>query len=496
VNKFLLYITLFVFNVVYLYAQQDTLVPKIFYFGDGSVSSQGFFYNNQPEGYWKAFYPGGQIKSEGNRVKHLLDGVWIFYNSNGDTSELITFRNGIKNGYYQVYDNNRLIKKEVFLDGIISGLSYEFDTVGYLEIPHKLGLKHGLALYYIDSNVVKIVDFRNGYKVSERKINQFAFNRKQGPWINFHPNRKIFEEKNFYLDTLDGFYRMYDINGNLLKNLFYNKGILDTNSKHDISSVLNQSFYEDGKIKTEGYFENGKPIGMHKSFAHDDDLITGTLYDAESNILGIGLLDIKGRRQGKWTFYNPESVIISIGYFKEDIRTKEWVFYFDNGNIEQQGHYKQGKPNGEWKTYYENAKLFKVENYEKGILSGKFFQYSDKEEIFCEGYYSENELDKEWIWHFTNITINQFYQSGQKDGKWFSTYTNGKVAFKGSYISNEANGVHYYYYENGMLKQQEQFESGVKVKYWISYDNEGLETIRYYYQNDKMVSINGIKFDE
>ena len=79
------------------------------------VSSQGYMKNGKPEGYWKTFYPNGTLKSEGNRLSHELDSLWIFYAEDGIISQSITYKEGKKNGGKKSYYPDGIIQKhEVF----------------------------------------------------------------------------------------------------------------------------------------------------------------------------------------------------------------------------------------------------------------------------------------------------------------------------------------------------------------------------------------------
>ncbi|MFM9057157.1 MAG: toxin-antitoxin system YwqK family antitoxin, partial [Bacteroidota bacterium] len=76
---------------------QDSLVT--FRYPNGIISSEGFFKNGKPDGYWKSYYENGGLKSEGNRRGGLLDSLWKFYDEQGKKSSDIHYREGQKNGW-------------------------------------------------------------------------------------------------------------------------------------------------------------------------------------------------------------------------------------------------------------------------------------------------------------------------------------------------------------------------------------------------------------
>ncbi len=492
--KYILSFILFIL-ISTCFSQNDSLEFKTFYYGNGNISSEGNFLKGKPEGYWKTYYVNGNLKSEGNRVQSQLSGRWIFYAENKDTVEIINYRNGIKNGWNIKFDSNRVVSKVLFLDGKISGISYDYKGNYITEIPYKNNLKHGIAFVYKDSSIIKLIEYKNGFKVSEKNVNRYLDDSlKNGSWVVFYPNRKLHIDKFYLNDTLSGYYREYDINGNLLKNIFYKNGKIIGQDSTSSNSILKQEFYENGNLKSSGYFSFGKPIGMHKEISQDNKITRGILYDDFGNIVGIGGLDKNNKRSGKWTFFNKNKIKISEGYYKKGKRTKEWIFYFDNGNIEQRGRYKNGKTNGKWIQYFSNKVILKIEEFKKGKLNGKFIQNNPSGSIFIEGWYYDNLLDKEWIYHYDSLIIHKFFKDGYKTGIWYSKYLNGKLEFKGEFIEGEANGKHIFYYSDGKIKEYQFYIYGSREKLWSRYDAFEQQNFTFLYKNDQLVKINGYKY--
>lgn len=477
------------------FAQTDTLIPKTFYYGDSTISSQGYFLNDQPEGYWMTYYPDGTLKSEGNRQNSFLDGEWLFYDHNSDTLEIINYRNSIKNGWHFIYTNNVLSSKTLFLDAKIIGLSYFYGTDTYIEIPHKNSLKHGLAFEYEMDNIIRIIEYKNGFKVSKKDINRWVLDSlKNGTWISFFPNRKIHIESNYQKDTLHGFYREYDVQGNLLKNLYYVNGLLETSSQDLNISKIKQNFYANGNLKSSGYYTFDVSVGLHKEFSQDGEITTGLLYDENGFLIGKGSLDSEGKKTGKWIFFGEKKNVISEGYYKKNKRVKDWKFYHSNSKLEQGGSYKKGKLHGEWNQYSEKGNLFKTENYKKGILNGAYIQYKTDGTEFVKGEYDNNIQDGEWIYYYDFLTIHKKYIKGEKSGHWFSEYVSGQLAFEGDYLNGEPNGKHIYYYDSGIVKEYQYYRYGSKEKIWSRYDAFEDQSFSYLYKNDKLVKINGYRY--
>ncbi|NJM14707.1 MAG: hypothetical protein HC896_04410 [Bacteroidales bacterium] len=120
---------------------------KQFLYPSGIVSSEGYLVNNKPDGYWKSYYPSGVLISEGKRTNYLLDSIWKFYGETGNLHKVVNYKNGVKNGYYIVYDldasshlENNMVSKELYLND----------------------KKNGTAEYYKDGSIAERANYKDG----------------------------------------------------------------------------------------------------------------------------------------------------------------------------------------------------------------------------------------------------------------------------------------------------------------------------------------------
>ena len=492
------YILFFQIIVLQLFAQNDSLEKKVFYYGNGKISSEGYFKDNQPEAYWKTYYLNNNLKSEGNRVNHKLDGPWIFYKENKDTAEIINYRLGIKNGWDITYDSNQVVSKELYLNGIKQSFSYYYNLQKnfYTMVPYKNNLRHGMAYRYKDTLINALIEYKNGFKISTKKINRFNDTLKQGTWIYFYPKTRKFWIECFYRnDTLEGEYREYNKKEKLIKTLYYINGQLDTNKRIIIKTKLKQEFYPNGNLKSKGYYKDSLPVGMHEQYSADASLSKAILYNKEGIKIAEGALDKKGKKKGKWILFDIDGNKKAEGFYKKGLRNNKWIFYYTNGEIEQIGFYKKNKVVKTWTYYNETGNIDKIENYnKKGILDGAYIQYKKDTILFIKGFYIDGEKDKTWIYHYDYLDMVSYYKEGVKVGKWIATFKNGKIAIEENYEDGVLNGKQTFYYENGILKTYQFYIFGSKEKTWRYYDEEGLEEISITYKNNKEVKINGIKF--
>lgn len=85
-------------------------------------------------------------------------------------------------------------------------------------------------------------------------------------------------------------------------------------------------FYQNGKLKMQGKFLNGK-------------------------------------RDGEWKSYFANAQIQSTGTFTNGLRTGEVKTYQPNGILIYEGFYKEGKQYGHWKFYTKTGEIAKEEDY-------------------------------------------------------------------------------------------------------------------------------------
>ncbi len=130
------------------------------------------------------------------------------------------------------------------------------------------------------------------------------------------------------------------------------------------------------------------------------------------------------------------------------------VFYYPNGVKSSEGYMRDGKPDGYWITYYPNGKK-KSEGNRKNFL-----------------------LDSTWIFYneLGDTTKKITYYLGKKNGWYITYYTHLDSGFiknipksKVLYVDDKRQGVAYYYYPDGKLKQtipfKDNYAHGISFEY-------------------------------
>lgn len=165
----------------------------------------------------------------------------------------------------------------------------------------------------------------------------------------------------------------------------------------------------------------------------------------------INSTDGKGKKQGRWVFYGGQ---------------KDSSCYGKNQIVEE-GQYDKGKREGQWINYYCNGNKKSVLSYKNGIPSGKLELFDTTGKMVEEGTWQNNR----WV------------------GEYKSYYPSGKLQY--AFLFNEKGkrqGLQKFYYENGNVATETDFNDGFEDGIYKEYDNNGKLKTGKIYRKGKIVS--------
>lgn len=148
-------------------------------------------------------------------------------------------------------------------------------------------------------------------------------------------------------------------------------------------------------------------------------------------------------------------------------------FYYPNGSVSSEGNMVNGKPDGYWKTYYVNG-VIKSEGNRRNFL-----------------------LDSVWIFYDEkgDTTEKISYLLGKRNGYLYK-YNVKNVVNQGSinyieskelYVNDKKEGLAYYYFENGAVKEIISYKNGKKSGPGKEFNQEGNVITLYEFFNDYMI---------
>lgn len=471
----------------------------MFKYENGVIASEGFMKEGKPEGYWKTYFPSGSLKSEGNRVDHELDGVWNFYREDGTLSQSITYASGKKNGVRKsYYEDGVLMKEEVFVNDILTDTVRNFYQTGNLAeiIPIDTlgkGKEQGTGYEYADDDgrVITVVQYRNGFIAGRERINRKdKFNQKQGLWRYFYPTMGMKEEGRFKNDKKDGYWKTYDEAGNLLETLKYVNGILIPDPEELAKLDIKREYYPNAQVKTVGSYNKGVKEGVHREYSMEGN-VTGAKIYSKGRVIGEGIVDTEGRRQGPWKEFYETGELRSEGSYKNGQREGDWIFYYRDGKEEQRGSYYKGKPEGDWKWTYSNGQTWREETFIDGLEEGLAIEYNDTGKVVSKGNYISGEREGNWMLDLGDEREEGSYVAGLKNGMWKTYYPTGKLKQEGKFEQGQESGKHTEYYESGQIREIGAFKFGSREGDWYTYNEEGIQTQVITYKQNQPIRIDG-----
>jgi len=472
-----------------------------FFFEDGKVASEGILVNGKPDGYWKTYYPNGKLKSAGNRKDFLLDSVWVFYTEDGIISQEVTYALDVKNGKKNTYDEAGLLNKTEYFKNDIRSLKAEYfyangklkefipiDTIGK-------GKEQGIGYEYDeeDGRIISVIKYGNGYVSQRERINRKdKFNQSQGLWKTFYANLVCHTEGKYKNDKKDGYWKEYDTLGNLIETLKFDDGILINDPEELAKLDIKKKFHPNAQVKSEGSYNKGVEEGIHRFYSLEGKIESSKIY-RKGKIVGEGIVDAEGRKQGDWREFYETGELRSKGKYKDNRREGLWIFYYLDGKIEQEGNYRIGRPDGDWKWYYKNGQTWREEIFYEGLEEGIAIEYSDTGTVVAKGEYLTGEREGAWIIDVGNHREEGEYRIGMRNGIWKYFYRNEKIKFEGKYVDGMEEGIHNYYYPSGQLKQSGRYKFGEKEGDWVEWNEDGTLKMTVTYQRGVVLKVDGNK---
>lgn len=277
------------------------------------------------------------------------------------------------------------------------------------------------------------------------------------------------------------------------------------------------SYYETGKIISEGSYKLNEPYGEWRYYFENGDLkMRGDLtsnntgyweyYFESGNIKQEGKI-INNKQEGLWKYYFENGKIKSQGAYLNGIKKDSWTYYYEDGNKKASATYINGI--GKYKEYYESGALkmegetinnqsegiwtyyypsgeIKSKGYElHGVKNGHWDFFHENGTKSSEGNYVDGKQHDNWKYYFENGHLNSegYHYEGEKDGQWKLYHKNG--AFKGEGIFNRGDGDYKEYYESGVLKIKGQVVNNENHGTWSYFYEDGIKEGECEFNNGK-----------
>ena len=520
----------FIFNFCFLVFKSQVTNPNgynIFYYENGTKSSEGTMREGKADGYWKNYYKNGVLKIEGNRKNFALDSIWKFYNDKAKITKAVNYLEGKKNGFTISYDTNQLVSsKETFINDIKQGNSFWYYPSGKTKqvTPYVKGKPDGYSYEFSeDSTIISIIKYQGGILANIERINRKdEQGKKQGLFKDFYEDGKLKEEKKYKDDLIDGYVKTYDKKGNLSNTEKYNNGNKVKNAPELAKLDVYKDFYDDGTLKYEGGYINGMPVGTHYHYkqkffcdslpvARDDTssvmikkIVCRNRAVPDSAItfnegikIEYGAVDSLRNKIGIWSEYHNSGEFRGKGLYANDKRIGDWIFYYPNEKVEQRGKYdKKGRAQGEWKWFYENGSLLREEIYLDNLRNGIMIEYTEDGKIITKGEYIDDMQEGIWFYETPEYKEIGKYVNDKPDSLWKRFYMpKEKLRFEGRFLNGDEDGKHTWFWENGKKMTEGSYTGGMKQNDWKFFDEAAFNYLTIFYENNVEIKFQGVKIE-
>ena len=198
-----------------------------FYFPGGGVRSEGVFSNNLRSGEWKFYYPDGKLEQKGFYREGKTDGLWVWYYSDGSVLREENYYRGKEDGMSVEYDRfGNIIAKGEYIEGNKEGEWY-YNVGDQVEKGnYSFGLKDGTWRHY----------FPDGKKKFE---GAFVQGNANGKHKIYYDNGKLKEDQFWEMGMRTRTWRKYDREGNILLSTTYENDVMTKINGVKVNSELN-----------------------------------------------------------------------------------------------------------------------------------------------------------------------------------------------------------------------------------------------------------------
>mgnify|MGYP001234463594 CR=1 FL=1 len=191
----------------------------------------------------------------------------------------------------------------------------------------------------------------------------------------------------------------------LLVSISYSQNNLNDKGKRDGMWI---GYHENGQVKYQGTFSNGKEVGVFNYYNYDGDLVIklnyfqvdsseATLYYDNGSKKAIGQY-INKQKEGVWTYFDIDGVLSGEEIFVNNKLNGECLYFFKNGKLAEKIFYVDNLKEGLFEVFYPTGFLNMRAFYHQDKLHGLAeFYYDGVNQIEARGKYALGLKDSVWI---------------------------------------------------------------------------------------------------
>lgn len=307
-------------------------------------------------GKWMTFWPNGRIRVEGPYERNLREGVFKYFNRNGDLEKTETYKWGVLvedapeavalDLRKSFHPNGEVARSGPWRDNDPMGTHRFFDEQGHL-----VGVRvfrEGVlqASGMLDSLGRRTGDWVLYWETGERRsAGQYLDGKREGFWEFFDRDGRVEQEGTYRQGEWNGRWKWFHGNGMLHRDEVYRRG-----REEGAFVELTAS----GDTLAYGMYERGSKQGLWLEHVNDDRRVGAYL---------------EGERDGVWRHFGPEGILRFEGEYVGGIPTGQHMTYWPNGVRASVGSYEGGLPEGNWRYFDSTGIVQLIRQYRAGRIA-------------------------------------------------------------------------------------------------------------------------------
>ena len=286
-------------------------------------------------GKWMTFWAGGRIRSEGPYERGLKEGVFKFFNRNGDLERTETWKRG-----EQVMD----APQSVALD-----LRKAFHANGEVSRsgPWREDTPMGTHRFFDEQgHLVEVRVFREGVLHASGTLDSLG--RRSGPWVLFWPDGERKAAGEYLEGRRDGAWTFFRVDGSTEQEGAYRSGAWHGAWKW---------YHDGGALHRDEWYRKGGEDGDFLELSNAGDTLAAGRYE-------------RGLKQGRWIEHVNDDR--REGVYLDGEQDGIWRHFGDDGQLRFEGEYVAGIPTGEHVKYWPSGIRAMTGAYEGGLPEGNW----------------------------------------------------------------------------------------------------------------------------
>jgi len=436
--------------------------------GYRSQYTEATFKKGIPDGSWKVF-ENNVLVADYAYKDGILHGDYTGYYSDGSKKLVFHYVNGKMEGKYFRYASDGAVEVESnYKNGLKEGTEIHYDGAGNIRssVTYTEGKETGTAKILVRSNIddyEKIANYRDG--------------KYDGDYSETYLNGNVKEKGNYINGKKNGVWEFGKLDGSKTRTEIYEN---DEKIKETI-------YFTDGSVQVIRELKNGKKNGWERTYNFGDGSLKSELFYRDGQISS-NVSDVAGGKGNNGGLIKQTKQITSNnGIYIQ-------TFYQNNGKYEGEfteqwaegdkpmkttGQYENGKKNGLWVYFNRYGDKEKEENYINDKLEGKQTFYERGGEISKYYHYKNNVYDGEYaVFREGRLNEKGTYVNNRKEGLQTRYYADGKIQSE-RIIPHNPNGeqIEKDYWRSGNLQIERRRENGRQVSEKLYFENGQLQRV-------------------